>query len=231
MLNVDMSQFRPLKFDFGKIHMSGGQSIKSYPLTSRAVIGPDGKNMTFVKLVASEAWLLASTTGQCKFVGSSFGRTSLLDALRTEIQRHCDGAVSVPDPRPAGGDVYDPMAEVEEDNRDYTSGNKIKGRGEKRVRLYHRTKTVVTLDMPAHCPEVDPTGTERRMIKVYVEDRKQIWIALEDVEWAVRYLYIQNLLKGVSLIPDDSTGPVDAPSIHGHGDRMLEDTRTSGDTQ
>ena len=71
------------------------------------------------------------------------------------------------------------------------------------------------------------------MIKVYVEDRKQIWIALADVEWAVRYLYIQKRLNGVPLIPDDSTGSVDAPSIHGHGDNMLEETSidTSSDTK
>ena len=71
------------------------------------------------------------------------------------------------------------------------------------------------------------------MIEVYVEDRGEIWIALADVEWAVRYLYIQKRLNGVPLIPDDSTGPVDAPCIHGHGDNMLEETSidTSSDTK
>ena len=44
--------------------MSGGQSSRSYPLTTRAVVGPDGWNITFVKLAVHEPWLLASTTGR-----------------------------------------------------------------------------------------------------------------------------------------------------------------------
>ena len=72
------------------------------------------------------------------------------------------------------------------------------------------SKTIVTVDMPVRCPEEDPTGTERRKIKIYVEDRKQIWLDITDVDLAVGYLYVQNHLKGVPLIADDSTGPADA---------------------
>ena len=92
------------------------------------------------------------------------------------------------------------------------SASKTKGRGQKRPRYYknHASKTIVTVDMPVRCPEEDPTGTERRKIKMYVEDRKSIWLHIKDVEWAVRYLYVQNQLKGVPLIADDSTGPADA---------------------
>ena len=104
------------------------------------------------------------------------------------------------------------MTEVEGDNENTPNAGKTKGRGLKRIRYYrnHVAKTIVSLDMPVRCPEEDPTGTERRKIRIYIEDRRQIWLDLADVEWAVRYLYIQNHLKGVPLIADDSTGPGDA---------------------
>ena len=167
---------------------------------------------TFVKLATSELWLIQSTTGQAKYAGSSFGRTSLLDVLREEMQKHCDHPGSVDEPGPEAGDDYDPMMEVEGDKEDPPSASKSKSRGQKRCRYYTNpgAKTIVTLDMPERCPEEDPTGTERRKIKIYVEDRKQIWLDITDVDLAVGYLYVQNHLKGVPLIADDSTGPADA---------------------
>ena len=224
MARVDTSAFRPLTFEYEKIHISGGHSTKSLPMISKTVKVPgtaakgtaakdkEDDKMTFVKLAVSELWLIASTTGQTKYAGSSFGRTSLLDVLREEIQKHCDHPGSVSDPDPAEGDDYDPMMEVEGDKENPPSASKTKGRGQKRPRYYknHASKTIVTVDMPVRCPEEDPTGTERRKIKIYVEDRKQIWLDITDVDWAVGYLYVQNHLKGVPLIADDSTGPADA---------------------
>ena len=231
MTQVDTSNFKPLTFEFGKIHMSGGHSTKSHPMISKTITAPGGETVTFVKLAVTEMWLIASTTGHCRYAGSSFGRTSLLDVLREEIQTHCDNPGSVPDPDPAEGDDYDPMIEVEGDKENTPNAGKTKGRGLKRIRYYrnHVAKTIVSLDMPVRCPEEDPTGTERRKIRIYIEDRRQIWLDLADVEWAVRYLYTQNHLKGVPLIADDSTGPGDANLIHGHEDDKSDDTVTCGD--
>ena len=70
---------------------------------------------------------------------------------------------------------------------------------------------IVTLAMPVRCPEENPNCTDRRKVRVYIEDRKQIWLDINDLDWAVRVLYIQNQLKGVPLIPDDSLGPGPVP--------------------
>ena len=99
------------------------------------------------------------------------------------------------------------MVEVDQD--EFDSPSKIKVHSPKRMRYNTdlANNSIVTLDMPARSPEEDPDCTEVRQIRLYVVDRKVVWLHIDDVDWAVRYLYVQNLLKGVSLVPDDSTGP------------------------
>ena len=179
-------------------------------MTSKTVTGPDQKNITFVKMAVSETWLIMATTGQAKHTASSFGRTSLLEDLRLEIQKLCDGEESSYSPaKSKESEDYDPMAEVDQDDQHPQNTTKTRGRGQKRARYYknHVSKQVVTLSMPARCPEEDPNCTKVRNIRLYIEDRVQVWLDLADVEWAVKFLYVQNLLKGVPLIPEDSTGP------------------------
>ena len=199
--------------EFGKIHMKGGHVAKSLPMTSKTVEGPNRQNVTFIKLATSEAWLIAAVTGSSKSSSSSFGRTSLLQELRDHILKMCDGEEVAPSSVVAAvpqGDDYDPMEEVElTDAPAQRSPSNAYGQGNKRTRYYKNLVVgkIVPLDMPVRCPEEDPQCTELRTIRVYVENRIQLWLDLADVEWAVRYLYVQNLLKGVPLIPDESTGP------------------------
>ena len=61
--------------------------------------------------------------------------------------------------------------------------------------------------MPYECLEVDPNGTKRRNVSVYVEDRKTIWLSIDDVAWAVQYLYTQNQLKGIPIVAANDAGP------------------------
>ena len=206
-----MSEFKPMKFDFGKIHMTGGHSAKSHPLTSKTITGPEQEESTFVKMAVSETWLIMTTTGQAKCTGSSFGRTSLLEDLRMELQKLCDGEESSVSPaKSKESEDWDPMAEVEQVDQDVQNTTKTRSRGQKRTRYYknHVSKQVVTLSMPARCPKEAPNCTEVRNIRLFIEDRVQVWLDLADVEWALRYLYVPNLLKGVPLIPEDSIGPV-----------------------
>ena len=52
-----------------------------------------------------------------------------------------------------------------------------------------------------------PKCKEIRKVEVYIEDRKSIWLSIDDVEWALTYLFTQNQLKGVPLVDDDDAGP------------------------
>ena len=105
---------------------------------------------------------------------------------------------------------YDPMMGVEQDEEGCkASPTQIKRQGHTRMRYFRNPArhSIVTFDVPARCPEEDAQRTEVRQIKLYVVVRKEVWLYIEDVEWAVRYMYVQNVLKGVPLVPDDSTGP------------------------
>ena len=86
---------------------------------------------------------------------------------------------------------------------------KTHGRWGTRVRyLTNEAKsTIFYTTMPEKPLEEDPHGRVQRKIALYILDRKTIWLALEDVAWVVRYLYVQNMLKGVPLVQPDSTGP------------------------
>ena len=65
--------------------------------------------------------------------------------------------------------------------------------------------------MPDKCPESTPaTWSGRRKtvnVTLYIVDRQQVWLDTLNVDWAVRYLYSQNLLKGVPLVDGDDAGP------------------------
>ena len=158
----------------------------------------------------SDAWLVFAATGSTKYLAGSFGRTSLLEDLRDKVQKHCDGEMSSSPSVPIASEEYDPMMELEqEQGGSAVSPSKTKGQGITRARYYrnHARESIVTVDMPLRCPEEDPDCREVKQIQLYVADRKTIWLHIDDVEWAVRYLYVQNLLKGVSLVPEESTGP------------------------
>lgn len=225
MASVNMQGFKPVKFSFGQIHFSGGFVGKPIPVNSRTVSDESGhSNMTFVKMACSETWLLLATTGHKRHNAGSFGRTSLLEDLRDKVQKYCDGEVSSSSAVPVAIEEYDPMMEVEQDREDSElSPCKIKSQGYKRMRYYKNSarQSVATIDMPARCPEEDPDCTEVRQIKLHVVDRKTIWLHMDDVEWAVRYLYVQNLLKGVPLVPEDSAGP-ESSAVAERGDPIRD---------
>ena len=67
--------------------------------------------------------------------------------------------------------------------------------------------------MPYERLEVDLDSTKRRNVSVYVEDRKTIWLSIDDVAWVVQYLYTQNQLKGIPMVAANDAGP-GAPPHH-----------------
>ena len=55
-----------------------------------------------------------------------------------------------------------------------------------------------------HC---HPKCRQTRTIRIYCEDRRNVWLCSEDAEWAMRYLRDQLECKGIRIVSDDDTGP------------------------
>ena len=218
MAGVELKKFKPVEFQFGQVHVRGGHCGKFTPIATKTVRCKDSSvEERFVKLVFTDQWLIGATTGTTKYTASSFGRTSLLQDLRAHVERLCDGEEPSETPDGENGEEaevqdedYDPMAEIEQNDGVHVDRTKVAGvSGVKRTRYYknHVKNTVVTVNMPMRCPEQDPNCTDIRRIRLFIEDRRQLWLHITDVPWALQYLYVQNVLKGVPMVHPDSAGP------------------------
>ena len=204
--------FRPGKFEFSKVHFCGGLLKKPMPLTTKKVPVHDGEKI-FVKMSASEPWLIGAVTGTRTH--GLLGRTTLLTTLHSFVEQACNGELDTRAAEEQGGDEYDPMEEIEVDDDDNprSRGGGYIDPNSKRAR-YQKNKAknrLLTVTVPAVAPEQDPMSTSTRTIKLYVVDRKQVWLDLDDVEWALRVLYMQFVLKGVPVVSPDDAGPFLTP--------------------
>ena len=46
-----------------------------------------------------------------------------------------------------------------------------------------------------------------RMVTVYLEGRRQLWLHQDDLPWLIRSLYIQEQINRVAVVPSDGKGP------------------------
>ena len=89
-------------------------------------------------------------------------------------------------------DEYDPMQEIEVDDGTHSRSRGVEGRARLRYPKQNKAKNrLVTVTAPAVSPEEDPMSTSTRTIQLYIIDRKQVWLDIDDVEWALRYLHMQ----------------------------------------
>ena len=206
---VDLSKFKEVKFTMRQVHMSGGALTKSTPMITKEV-GMGQTKEIFVKMSLTEQWLLAATTGQKTYNKSCFDRSTLLDDLRGHVRAACDGEAADQDEEVAD----DPMNDLEAGDEKASPSKRTRGDGGSRTRYYknHAANSTVRVTLAASPPELRghteyTDGT--REVRLFVVDRKVIWLHLSDVAWAVHYLYVQCLLKGVPLVAPDSTGPTE----------------------
>ena len=59
---------------------------------------------------------------------------------------------------------------------------------------------MLRLTMPAQCPEKYPDSTATVTIKLYVKDRRTIYIDKDSVPWAVQYLHDQWTMGGIPAV-------------------------------
>ena len=46
-------------------------------------------------------------------------------------------------------------------------------------------------------------------------DHETVWLSIDDVDWAIKYLYVQYMLKTVPVVLLDDPGPSGAPAAAG----------------
>ena len=213
---LDMSKCKSAVFSKSTILCKAGLNERPLPIiTKKATVGPTV--VTFVKCTVSEPWLCKAVTGVTTAAHTSIGRTTLLDELLTVVKQACDGEIPTDDAEvtaegPEDEDEDDPMNEVEVDTgAAETPQPKKRKRGKsstppKYTRSVAKNK-VLTVDRREVAEEADPNNEALRKILLLIQDRRSVWIPIEDVDWLVKYMFAQNRLKGVKHVTADSTGP------------------------
>ena len=114
--------FRPGKFEFSKVHFSGGLLKRPMPITTKKVTVHNGEKI-FVKIRRDEPWLVGAVTGQKSH--GALCRTTLVATLHSFVEQASNGELDTRAAEEEGGDEYDPMEEIEVDD-----GTHSRSRGE-----------------------------------------------------------------------------------------------------
>jgi hypothetical protein len=157
----------------------------------------------------------------------------LLKQLHELVEKACDGLLESKGQDEVNEDDMNdptnevgPMNEVDGGDEMMSTPVKTRGRGVKRKRNVGKGKRFVA-ELPETCRELDPKCKKMRSVTLFLEDRKKIWLALEDVNWAIKNLCAQHALRGVEFVPGYSTGPrgtAESPAVAGSGDASGEST-------
>ena len=211
---VDMSKCKTAVFTHATILCKAGLNDKALPMTTRKAYA-GGQAATFIKMAVGEPWLCKAVTGATTPCHTSIGRTSLLVDLMAVVKRACEGDIPVLDEDPAvageGEDEEDPMNDIDALDME-TPVKKSRKRARTVPSKYSYTpnacKNKVVVGTIREVPEeVDPNNEALRKVQLYIVDRRSIWMNLDAVDWAIKYMYAQNALKGVGFVRGDSAGP------------------------
>lgn len=215
---IDMTGLSKLQVVRDKLQVRVGAMKKAMSVSSQRVgVGPNAKD--FVHLQSHETWLSLAVTGNSKASPKyALNRTGLLQVLHQAVEDICNGKVDLPaddsDKEDHGAD-FDPMNAVDVADGDPEAlahkgqASEAVGGKSKRARLSKNPakNKVVSYKLHSHPPELGVEENVERRIQLYIKDRKQIWLHINDLDWAVRYLYLQDFLKGVPRVSPDSIGP------------------------
>ena len=202
----------PLVFKYDRARVSGGYN-NSFILAEVRTATVCNAKKTFLKVSNGEPWLLAGVCGYktSRQIGGLTRRTSLVAVMRRALKHAC----TVRPITAAGSNeaTTEAVSNVEawSDDEDLLTTDRRKtygGRGKCRNR-YHTNRCkgkVLQIEMPAIAPDKDPTCTEKRMVSLFCEDRKTLWLAEDDTEWAMKYIQDQLECNGCLGVADNGPG-------------------------
>ena len=150
-------------------------------------------------------------------------------------------------PDDGDGDEHDPMDDIECDEQVDNGAQKPRGRGagisrgcgvltggrKPRLRypkLHASKRRIIKTEVPEHPPEI-VRGPAMRTIHLMIVDRRQLWLRLDDIGWLVKYMYTQQMFKGVELVHHDSEVPGDCHAHHQHEQHQVCGTSAVAEPQ
>ena len=210
------------QFRHGHVMISGGAMCTSSFMTMTTQAVREGENQkVFCKLSIYEQWLCKAITGvKTRTIDVTTCRLTLLQDLHALVKRTWSGR-SPDEPAAAVAEADaandDPMDEIVGGD-DAGPPNAKRRRGavsQRRLRINPCKGKVFTFTMPSLCPEAFPNNTATRRISLLMLDHQTIWLSIDDVDWAIKYLYAQYALKNVRVLADDDSGPC-GPVARGH---------------
>ena len=190
-------------------------------MTTHAI--SDGENQkVFCKISINQHWLCKAIIGvKSRTMDVSACRLGFIQDLHGLVTRTWNGARSLGEPAPAVAEADaandDPMDEVVGGD-DAGPPNAKRRRGavsQRRLRINPCKGKIFTFTMPSLCPEAFPNNKATRRISLLMLDHQTIWLSIDDVDWAIKYLYAQYALKNVRVLADDDSGPC-GPVARGH---------------
>ena len=208
-----IDDFRKATFETDQVYVTAGKSTKRMPMETRRV-QINGKAVLFALIRSRADWLHKAISQSSATGRSRMARIQLLRDVHGIAKKAYAGEFEEETAPDEDADLSDPMNDV--DDEDFQTPTKTCGRGVKRT---HRGKKpcgkVVQIDFPLECPEANPDCKDKCAARFYVIRKSQIWLQLDDVNRARKYMYAQYVLQGVAHVASDDVGPSTPPKRRG----------------
>ena len=188
------------------------------PMSIRSMtVHVDGTSMEFAHLTTKQDWLCKAVAGEC-VSRRPLVRVKLLKSLTKKLFEVTTGsAVEVDAEAPATDDPMNALgwnedsddSTVMEDRSVVTEDQKRK---KKAPRTTQRKNCVIRFEVPERCPEKFPGDKTVRQIRCFVKSKREIWLGIEDLPWAIQYMHDQFRLGGVPVGESPSSSSTPASS-------------------
>ena len=174
----------------------------------------DGAEMEFVHLTSKQDWLCKAVTGDC-VSRRPLGRVRFLKTLASKLygatagldeegEDAADDHASLSDPMSAFAFEEDPQTKPSEQEK-----SKVKT-----PRATMKKNCVLRFRMPEKCQERFPGDSATREVTCFVKSKREVWLGVEHLPWAINYMHNQFILGGVPAhnSPTSSTASSSASS-------------------
>ena len=206
MVKLNMTGFKPVEFKRGDLVLQqGGLASVPRPLVTKEIRGDEAGSSSaiYIRVKSREAWLGPACQGGCNRGKMHMGVVTELQNRVMDIEKRIrNGDSPLEDTAAPETDPMDDLGDFD----DVEPQNNTKKGGKKRNSFVSQ---VVRVIMPEWPPEA-LTGGEAvipRTVHIFVEGSGTLWLHSDDLEWFIRFLMIQQQLKGVPVVAEDDEGP------------------------